>query len=131
MLKRHFLLERPLRHSVEEVSHPLRTTVKPDASNGVMEGSVAVKAVTALHLPACSRGPAAEGVSPIAALCRRSVAPASHDRMHASDSVAVKAVKAPIRALCRRNLTPASHDRVHASDSLAAKAVTALRLPAC
>ena len=36
MLKKHFLLERPLRRSVEEVSHPLRTTVKPDASSGVM-----------------------------------------------------------------------------------------------
>ena len=56
MLKRHFLLERPLRHSVEEVSHPLRTTVKPDASNGVMEDSVAVKAVTALHLSPAQGG---------------------------------------------------------------------------
>ena len=94
MLKRHFLIEKPLHHSVEEVSHPLRTTVKPDASNGVMEDSVAVKAVKALHLPACSRGPAAKGVSPIRALCRRYVAPASHDRMDANDSVAVKAVSA-------------------------------------
>ena len=50
MLKRHFLIEKPLHHSVEEISHPLRTTVKPDASNGLMEDSVAVKAVTALHL---------------------------------------------------------------------------------
>ena len=94
MLKRHFLIEKPLHHSVEEVSHPLRTTVKPDASNGLMEDSVAVKAVTAFHLPACSRGPAAKGVSPIGALCRRRVTPASHDRMHASNSVAVQAVSA-------------------------------------
>ena len=61
MLQRHFLIEKPLHHSVEEISHPLRTTVTSDVSNGLMEDAVAVKAVTALResraLPHDSHGP--------------------------------------------------------------------------
>ena len=49
MLQRHFLIEKPLHHSVAEISHPLRTTVTSVVSNGLMEDAVAVKAVTALR----------------------------------------------------------------------------------
>ena len=57
----------------ETVAPLCRRGIAP-ASHDVMEGSVPVKAVTAFPQPACSRGPAAEGISPIGAL-------ASNNRM--------------------------------------------------
>ena len=101
MIKKHFLLERPLQRSVEEVSHPLRTTVKPDTSSEIMR-SFSCREGRNGASPACLlKGAGGKGRKPksmhivwrptdssrnksaprIPAL--NDVAPASNDRMHA------------------------------------------------